>query len=245
MSRGSGFDRHITVFSPDGRLYQVEYAFKAAKSAGLTSIGVRGSDCVVVCIEKRVPDKSIVPSSVTHLFPVSETIAACMTGLLPDARALVSRMRTEAADFKFKNGYFCPVQVLANRTADLAQVYTQQAFMRPYGVISILFGIDDELGPQLYKIDPAGMYQGFKATAAGVKEQEAINYLEKQWKKSSGNLTRNEAIEMAIECLQNVMSQEYKANDIEVGIVSKEYLGLKILSDAEVEERLNSVSARD
>lgn len=245
MSRGAGFDRHITVFSPDGRLYQVEYAFKAAKSAGLTSIGVRGSDCVVVCIERKVPDKCIVPSSVTHLFPISETIGACMTGLLPDSRALVTRMRTEASDFKYENGYFCPVQVLASRTGDLAQVYTQQAFMRPYGVISMLFGIDDELGPQLYKIDPAGMFQGFKATAAGVKEQEAVNYLEKQWKKSSGNLSRNEAIEMAIECLQNVMAQEYKANDIEVGIVTKEHLGLRVLSDAEVEERLNAVSAKD
>ncbi|OMJ73158.1 hypothetical protein SteCoe_28228 [Stentor coeruleus] len=245
MSRGSGFDRHITVFSPDGRLYQVEYAFKAAKSAGLTSIGVRGSDCVVVCIERKVPDKSIVPSSVSHLFSVSERIGACMTGLLPDSRALVSRMRNEASDFKFKNGYFCPVQVLANRTGDLAQVYTQQAFMRPYGVISMLFGIDDELGPQLYKIDPAGMYQGFKATAAGVKEQEAINYLEKQWKKSSGNLSRNEAVEMAIECLQNVMSQEYKASDIEVGIITSDSLGLKVLPDAEVEERLNAVSSKD
>jgi 20S proteasome subunit alpha 1 len=168
-----------------------------------------------------------------------------MTGLLPDSRALVTRMRTEAADFKFDNGYFCPVQVLANRTADLAQVYTQQAFMRPYGVVTMLIGIDDELGPQLYKIDPAGMYQGFKATAAGVKEQEAINYLEKQWKKTTGSLTRDQAIEMAIECLQNVMSQEYKASDIEVGIVTADHLGLKILDDSEVEERLNAVSAKD
>ena len=245
MSRGSGFDRHITVFSPDGRLYQVEYAFKAAKSAGLTSIGVRGSDCVVVCIERKVPDKSIVPSSVSHLFPVSEKIGACMTGLLPDARALVARMRSEASDFKSENGIFCPVAALASRTGDLAQVYTQQAFMRPYGVVTMLVGIDDELGPQLYKVDPAGMFQGFKATAAGVKEQEAINYLEKQWKKSSGNLSRNEAIEMAIECLQNVMSQEYKANDIEVGIVTADKPGLRVLTDAEVEERLNAVSAKD
>jgi 20S proteasome subunit alpha 1 len=154
-------------------------------------------------------------------------------------------MRSVASEFKFANGYFCPVQVLANRTGDLAQVYTQQAFMRPYGVVTMLFGIDDELGPQLYKIDPAGMFQGFKATAAGVKEQEAINHLEKQWKKTSGNLSRNEAVEMAIECLQNVMSQEYKANDIEVGIVTSDYLGLRVLPDTEVEERLNAVSARD
>ncbi|CAG9332122.1 unnamed protein product [Blepharisma stoltei] len=245
MSRGAGFDKHITIFSPDGRLYQVEYAFKAAKSAGLTSIAVRGNDCVVLCIEKKVPDRMIVPESVTHLFTVAENIGACMTGLLPDARALVTRMRNEASEYRFKNGIPCPVNILANRTGDLAQVYTQQAFMRPYGVITMLAGIDDELGPQLYKIDPAGMFQGFKACAAGVKEQEATNYLEKQWKKVNGDLNREQAIEMAIECLQNVMAQEYKSNDIEVGIVTTDHHALRLLSQQEIEERLNAIAAKD
>lgn len=245
MSRGAGFDKHITVFSPDGRLYQVEYAFKAAKASGLTSIAVKGTDCVVLCIEKKVPDRMIVPESVTHLFPVSESVGAMMTGLLPDARALVTRMRNEASEYRFKNGVPCPVNVLANRTGDLAQVYTQQAFMRPYGVVTILAGIDDELGPQLYKIDPAGLFQGFKATAAGVKEQEATNYLEKQWKKANGNFNRDQAVELAIECLQNVMAQEYKANDIEVGIVTVDHTALRLLSHSEIEERLNAIAAKD
>jgi len=168
-----------------------------------------------------------------------------MTGQLPDARALLSRMRQESADFRFKNGYFCPVHVLANRVGDMAQVYTQQAFMRPYGCVTILGSIDEEMGPQLYKIDPAGMYMGYKATAAGVKEQEAINYLEKQWKKSGGNLPREAAIELAIEALQHVMMQEYKADDIEVGILTAENPALTTLSFQEIEDRLNAISARD
>lgn len=93
MSRGTGYDRHITIFSPDGRLYQVEYAFKAAKLPNITSIGIRGLDCVVFCTERRVPDKNIVPDSVSRLFNISDSIGACMTGSLADSRSLVTRLR--------------------------------------------------------------------------------------------------------------------------------------------------------
>ena len=250
MSRAIGFDRHITIFSPEGRLFQVgkvhsEYAFKAAKSPGITSIGVRGTDCVVFCTEKRIPDRQIVPDSITHLFNVSETIGCCMTGLLPDARALVTRLRYEAAEFRNKYGYNTPAHVLANKCGDLSQVYTQQAFMRPYGVFTMLASIDDEKGPQLFKVDPAGLFHGYKAVAAGAKEDEATNFLEKQWKKTNGQWTMAETIQVAIDCLQYVSSQEFKKTDLEVGVVSKAWAGVKVLSADEVEEHLIVLAARE
>ena len=245
MSRGYAYDRLISIFSPEGRLYQVEYAFKAAKSVGITSVGVTGSDCVVFCVEKKVPDKMIVADSVSHLFTVSDRIGACVAGILPDARALITRLRQEAADFRHKNGYFCPVHVLANRAGDMAQVYTQKAFMRPYGVLTMLGGIDEETGPCLYKVNPAGMFQGFKATAAGAKEQEATNFLEKQWKKTGGNYSRVDAVELAIECLQTVTSQEYKSSDLEVSIMTADQLMPQLLSEDYIEERLNAIAAKD
>ena len=91
----------------------------------------------------------------------------------------------EAADFKYKYGYAITPDLLAKRLANMNQVYTQRAAMRPYGVSMILVGIDPERGPQIFKIDPAGYYVGFRATAAGVKQTEATNFLEKQFKKSS------------------------------------------------------------
>jgi 20S proteasome subunit alpha 1 len=97
----------------------------------------------------------------------------------------------EASKFRFKYGYVCPAGTLACRAGDLAQVYTQQAFMRAYGVLTIIASVDEGLGPQLYKVDPAGMYQGYRAVAAGVKEQEAMNFLEKEWKKTNGELDDN------------------------------------------------------
>lgn len=245
MSQTKGFDRHITVFSPDGRLYQVEYAFKAAKSTGFTSIGARGSDCVVLVTEKKVPDRMIVPSSVTHLFTLTESIGSVMTGILPDARSMVTRLRQEAHDWQFKHGFAAPVSVVAGRAGDLAQVYTQQAFMRPYGVIALMASIDDELGPQLYKVDPAGMFQGFRATAAGAKEQEATNWMEKHYKKTGGVMTQDQTIQASIECLQSVLAQEFKSKDLEVGVVSAEHRRFRVLNEEEIDYHLNAIASRD
>ena len=104
-----------------------------------------------------------------------------------DARAQVQKARIEAAEFKYQNGYDMPVDALAKRLANIAQVSTQRATIRPYGIAMILIAHDDEHGPLLYKTDPAGTYMGFKATAAGPKSQEVHNYLEKQYKKTGNS----------------------------------------------------------
>lgn len=152
----SGYDRHITIFSPEGRLYQVEYAFKAVKSVGITSIAVRGTDSVCVVTQKKVVDKLIDPTSVTNIHPITKYIGMLATGLPADCRSIVQTARQEAASFRFQYGYEVPVDYLAQVLADKAQVYTQYARMRPLGVMPILVGMDDERGPLLYKVDPAG-----------------------------------------------------------------------------------------
>ncbi|KAB1218338.1 Proteasome subunit alpha type-6 [Morella rubra] len=241
MSRGSGggYDRHITIFSPEGRLFQVEYAFKAVKASGITSIGVRGKDSICVVTQKKVPDKLLDQTSVSHLFSITKYLGLLATGMTADARTLVQQARNEAAEFRFRYGYEMPVDVLAKWIADKSQVYTQHAYMRPLGV-----GIDDEYGPRLYKCDPAGHFFGHKATSAGLKEQEAINFLEKKMKNDPA-FTYEETVQTAISALQSVLQEDFKANEIEVGVVRKDNPIFRVLSTEEIDEHLTAISERD
>lgn len=124
-----------------------------------------------------------------------------------DSKALVQKIRQEAFEYSKDNGHEVPVDVLAQRLADVAQLYTQKAFMRPYAVETMFAGIDDEKGPLLYKIDPAGHFYGFRACASGVKEQEAINFLEREFRITPGlekTMNATETVNLAIKTLQNV-----------------------------------------
>ncbi|EFJ07155.1 hypothetical protein SELMODRAFT_272088 [Selaginella moellendorffii] len=246
MSRGSGagYDRHITIFSPEGRLYQVEYAFKAAKSPGITSIGVRGADSVCVVTQKKVPDKLLDQSSVTHLYAITPYIGLLATGMTADARSLVQHARNEAAEFRHKNGYEIPVDFLSKRLADKSQVYTQHAYMRPLGVAAMIIAIDEEKGPQLFKCDPAGHYVGYRATSAGLKEQEAVNILEKKMK-NNPQLSYDETVQTAISALQSILLEDFKATEIEVGIVRATDPKFQIMSTEEIDEHLTAISERD
>jgi 20S proteasome subunit alpha 1 len=225
-------------------LYQVEYSFKAVKAAGITSIGVRGKDSVCFVTQKKVPDKLLDQSSVSHLFAITKYIGLLATGMTADAKSLVSHARSEAAEFKFKLGYEIPVDYLAKRLADRSQVYTQHAYMRPLGVAAMLIGIDDELGPQLYKCDPAGHFVGYKATSSGSKEQEAVNFLEKKIK-NDPQLSQDETVQTAISALQSILLEDFKPTEIEVGMVSVGNPHFRVLTTEEIDEHLTAISERD
>lgn len=243
----AGYDRHITIFSPEGRLFQVEYAFKATNQTNINSIAVRGKNCTVVINQKKVPDKLLDPSTVSYIFKISNHIGMVANGPIPDARNAAVRAKSEAAEFRYKYGYDMPCDVLAKRMANISQIYTQRAYMRPLGVILTFVAVDEEEGPSIYKTDPAGYFVGYKATATGPKQQEITTSLENYFKKKTEDYLDEESwekiVEFAITHLIDSLGTEFTNKDLEVGIALADKFF--ILTADEIEERLVAIAEQD
>lgn len=237
--------KFLSIFSPDGKLQQIENTYNAVKNYGLTTVAVRGTDCVVVCTQKKVPDKLIVKDSVTNIFKINDNIGVIVTGSVTDAKSMITYYRMVAAQFKFKYGYHIPVHVLAKKAAERNQLATQFVGLRSMRCVFTFVGIDEERGPQVFKVDPSGFCMGYKAIAAGTKDQDAINYLEKQYKKKSDGWSTDEAVETAIMCLQNVISTDFKANEIEIGIATTDNIFFRKLTEAEIDAHLNTIADKN
>ncbi|KAG0657334.1 Proteasome subunit YC7alpha/Y8 (protease yscE subunit 7) [Monosporozyma unispora] len=243
----AGYDRHITIFSPEGRLFQVEYAFKATNQTNINSMAIRGKECAVIINQKKVPDKLLDPSTVSYIFRISNQVGMVANGPIPDARNAALRAKAEAAEFRYKYGYDMPADVLSKRMANLSQIYTQRAYMRPLGVILTFISFDEELGPSIYKCDPAGYFVGYKATATGPKQQEITTNLENFFKKSKTDyLDENEwekVVEFGITHLIDSLGTEFSKKDLEVGVAIKDKFF--ILTADQIEQRLIAIAEQD
>lgn len=247
----AGYDRQITIFSPDGKLYQVEYAFKAITSEGINCLAIKGTDNVALICQRKVADNKLLDHSFsTHIHAITETIACCAIGLQADSYAIVSKAREEAAEFRYKFGYTVPVDVLAKRLASIAQVSTQQASMRPLAVMLTLIGIDDETRtPYIYKVDPAGYYTGYFAVATGPKSTEITSALEKTFASEKNpkkdTFSGAELTEVGINILSKALGYELKAEDIECCMIQKSDPRSHLLSVDEIDRLLTSLAERD
>ncbi|KCV67523.1 hypothetical protein H696_06042 [Fonticula alba] len=272
MSRGSsaGYDRHITIFSPEGRLYQVEYAFKAITSAApLTALAVTSNSCAVLVSQRKIPERFVDPTSVSHIHSVSRGVGCITLGRTGDCVAQLARMREEAAHSEYKLGMPMGADVLAQRMASLAQVYTQQAYMRPLAVATLLVAADDERGPLVFRVDPAGHAVGFRAVAIGQRAQEAMSALEKRYKATRtttladagdgdidpadaidastiANMDVNATIDLALSVLQQVLGMDLTTEDFEVGVAEVgDNIPFRKLDCSEREEAIRRIQEAD
>jgi len=176
-SIGTGYDQSTTTFSPDGRVFQVEYANKAVDNSG-TAVGIRCKDGVVLGVEKQKLSKMMVEGSNRRIFTVDKHTGIALSGLMADARQVVNHARKESSHYADFNGGDIPGNVLCDRVAGMMHTYTLYWYVRPFGA-SVLLSSYTEDGPQLYSVDPSGLSYRMFATAIGKNKNAAKSALEK------------------------------------------------------------------
>ncbi|KAF8592656.1 20S proteasome subunit [Ramaria rubella] len=176
-SIGTGYDLSASTYSPDGRIFQVEYANKAVENSG-TAIGLRVKDGVVLAVEKLVHSKLLVPDANRRIQTIDRHIGVATAGLLADGRHLANRARDEAQNLR--DTYRSPptLKSVADRLGLYVQAYTLYSSVRPFGISSILAAVDKD-GPALYVIEPSGVFYGYNGAAVGKGRQLAKTELEK------------------------------------------------------------------
>jgi len=212
-----GYDRAITMFSPDGRLLQVEYAKKTVRQ-GSTAIGMVCSDGVILVADKRIVDKLVIPESVEKIFQIDEHVAATASGILSDARVLIERAQLKAQQHKVT--YDTPVDTVTvvKDICSLKQICTQSGGLRPFGVSIIMAGVDND-GPKLFETDPTGIYFQFRATVIGEGEQEIEEILDKEY---SEKLTMEEGLKLALDALNKVLDKNFNVERVDAAYISNE-----------------------
>ncbi|ESP02957.1 hypothetical protein LOTGIDRAFT_212487 [Lottia gigantea] len=176
-SIGTGYDLSASQFSPDGRVFQVEYAQKAVENSG-TAIGIRGKDGVVFGVEKLVTSKLYEAGANKRIFNIDRHLGAATAGLLADSRHMVERAREEASNYRSNYGSDIPIRHLVERVSMYVHAHTLYSSLRPFGVGMIVSSYVDNK-PELYLIDPSGVSWGYNGCAAGKAKQNAKTEIEK------------------------------------------------------------------
>lgn len=177
-SQGTGYDLSASTYSPDGRIFQIEYATKAVEQAG-TVIAVRTRDGVVFGVENQVQSRLMVPGSNRRIHSVDRHAALTSAGLLSDGKHLAGRARDEASSFVDVYKQQVPIKTLAERIALYMQAFTLYSSVRPFGASAIIGGIDEARGPQLFVVEPSGVVWGYNGCAIGKGKQLAKTEIEK------------------------------------------------------------------
>ncbi|MDP6154921.1 MAG: archaeal proteasome endopeptidase complex subunit alpha [Candidatus Thermoplasmatota archaeon] len=210
------YDRAITVFSPDGRLFQVEYAREAVKR-GTTTVGLKYDRGVILMIDKRISSRLIEPSSIEKIFKIDEHIGCATSGLVADARVLVDRAQVEAQIHKISYNEMTSVENLVKRICDYKQNYTQFGGVRPFGTALLIAGVDNK-GLHLYETDPSGALIAYNAASIGAGRNTVMEVFEEKFKPG---MSKGKAIELGLEALEIATEKEPDSETIEIGIMEK------------------------
>jgi len=241
------YDSRTTTFSPEGRLYQVEYAMEAINNASST-IGLLSKDGVVIAADKMLLSKLLDQGKVgDKVYKIDDHCVCAVAGLTADANILIAHARLLAQRYLYQYGEPQPLEQLITQLCDTKQNYTQFGGLRPFGVSFLFGGWDEHYGYQLYHTDPAGNYSGWKATAIGVNNQSAQSILKQEWRE---DLSIDEAVKLAAKVLTKTMDTTTPTGDkLEFALITKNAntgeVEQEILSVARVTELMKNAAAAE
>ena len=233
QSQQQAYDRGITIFSPDGRLYQVEYAREAVKR-GTASIGIRTPDGVVLAVDKRIRSPLMERTSVEKIHKADDHVGIASAGHVADARQLIDFARRQSQVNQLRYGEPIGVETLTKAVTDHIQQYTQVGGARPFGVALIIGGIEDG-EPRLYETDPSGTPYEWQALAVGADRGEIEDYLEANY---DPEMALEEGVGLALSALASVNDGSLAPEGIGVATIPTETAEFAELSDEETEARL-------
>lgn len=234
------YDSKTTTFSPEGRLFQVEYAMEAINNAG-SLVAATFADGVVIAGEKKTLSKLLEPQVTKEkIFRLDDHVICGVAGVTADAGVLVELLRQRAQNFRLSFGEAIPVEQLALALADVKQGYTQFGGLRPFGVAFLFAGYDEiTASPCLYATDPSGNYAAWKAHAVGANSAAAVSVLKEEWQEG---LSREEALDLVAKVLIKSMdTARPAAENLEVGVFVKDKF--RFLRDEEVNELAEKAKA--
>jgi proteasome alpha subunit len=229
LSRGREYDEAITIFSPEGRIYQVEYALELVKR-GAPVAGVSTKEGVVLAAVEVLRSSLEDPRFSKKIYELDDHVAAAISGNSPDARVLVREARLVCQGHRLTYDEPIGIESLTSNLGDLLQQYTQNAGVRPFGVSMIVGGVD-VTGCRMLSIDPSGSYRGYKATALGMNNEKARELLEKKYRQ---DMTLDEAIRLSVETIRTAYQNEVKAENINVSVITTASKVLRKLENEEI-----------
>ncbi len=228
-----GYDRAITVFSPDGRLLQVEYALAATKRATL-AVGIKSKEGVALIAVKKHMSPLAEPPAKIHR--IDKHIGAIAAGLVGDGLVLIDRSRVESQYNKLIYGEPITVKNLARKIALFKQQYTQYAGLRPFGVMMIFGGVDEQ--PELYITHPGGAFYSYEAYAAGMNSDKVNDILREEY---NPDFSLEEAIILALKAITKAQEEELTPNLLEIAVITVKDREFKFLSIEEIKDLLGRV----
>jgi 20S proteasome subunit alpha 5 len=240
----SEYDRGVNTFSPEGRLFQVEYAIEAIK-LGSTAIGIRTNEGVILAVEKRLTSPLIDPASIEKILEIDEHIGCAMSGLTADARTLIDHARVEAQAHWFTYNERIPVASNVNAIADMALDFSdsnkdkKRTMSRPFGVALLVAGVDAD-GPALYNTDPSGTFTKYAAASIGSAQEGSTILLQEQYK---ADMSLEEAETLALTVLRQVMEEKLSSVNIEVAVVKASTKKFTAYSTEELEAVIKRLPA--